>query len=67
MSFQVDEICWVILVEDGIACVYGLNKIQAGKMVEFASSVKWIALNLENGNVGIIVFGSDNATKERGC
>ncbi|XBI12968.1 hypothetical protein VPH35_139769 [Triticum aestivum] len=33
-------------------------------MVEFASSVKGIALNLENENVGIVVFGSDTAIKE---
>nr|GEU30343.1 hypothetical protein [Tanacetum cinerariifolium] len=33
-------------------------------MVEFSSGVKGIALNLENGNVGIVVFGSDTAIKE---
>ncbi|QHO49427.1 ATP synthase subunit alpha [Arachis hypogaea] len=33
-------------------------------MVEFASGVKGIALNLENENVGIVVFGSDTAIKE---
>ncbi|KAA0063172.1 ATP synthase subunit 1 [Cucumis melo var. makuwa] len=33
-------------------------------MVEFANSVKGIALNLENENVGIVVFGSDTAIKE---
>ncbi|KAH0745713.1 hypothetical protein KY285_007370 [Solanum tuberosum] len=51
-------------VGDGIARVYGLNEIQAGEMVEFASGVKRIALNLENENVGIVVFGSDTAIKE---
>ncbi|WMV54538.1 hypothetical protein MTR67_047923 [Solanum verrucosum] len=54
----------VVLVGDGIARIYGLNEIQAGEMVEFASSVKRIALNLENENVGIVVFGSDTAIKE---
>ncbi|KAH7848327.1 hypothetical protein Vadar_001342 [Vaccinium darrowii] len=34
-------------------------------MVEFANSVKEIALNLENENVGIVVFGSDTAIKRR--
>ncbi|KAJ0017081.1 hypothetical protein Pint_12198 [Pistacia integerrima] len=33
-------------------------------MVEFASGVKGIALNLENENVGIVIFGSDTAIKE---
>ncbi|KAI5641193.1 hypothetical protein M9H77_00313 [Catharanthus roseus] len=63
-NFQVDEIGGVVLVGDGIARVYGLNEIQAGEMVEFASGVKGIALNLENENVGIVVFGSDTAIKE---
>jgi F0F1-type ATP synthase alpha subunit len=43
----------VVSVGDGIARVYGLNEIQAGEMVEFASGVKGIALNLENEKVGI--------------
>ncbi|KAF7824738.1 ATP synthase subunit alpha, mitochondrial [Senna tora] len=54
----------VVSVGDGIARVYGLNEIQAGEMVEFASGVKGIAFNLENENVGIVVFGSDTAIKE---
>ncbi|KAG6467081.1 hypothetical protein ZIOFF_075131 [Zingiber officinale] len=61
---KVDEIGRVVSVGDGIARVYGLNEIQAGEMVEFASGVKGIALNLENENVGIVVFGSDTAIKE---
>ncbi|KAK3129872.1 hypothetical protein QOZ80_6BG0485920 [Eleusine coracana subsp. coracana] len=63
-NFQVDEIGRVVSVGDGIARVYGLNEIQAGEMVKFASGVKGIALNLENENVGIVVFGSDTAIKE---
>ncbi|KAF7067627.1 hypothetical protein CFC21_073490 [Triticum aestivum] len=63
-NFQVDEIGRVVSVGDGIARVYALNEIQAGEMVEFASGVKGIALNLENENVGIVVFGSDTAIKE---
>nr|YP_009675515.1 ATPase subunit 1 [Sophora flavescens]QDD68243.1 ATPase subunit 1 [Sophora flavescens] len=63
-NLKVDEIGRVVSVGDGIARVYGLNEIQAGEMVEFASGVKGIALNLENENVGIVVFGSDTAIKE---
>ncbi|KAK4372834.1 hypothetical protein RND71_008218 [Anisodus tanguticus] len=63
-NFQVDEIGRVVSVGDEIACVYGLNEIQAGEIVEFASGVKEIALNIENENVGIVVFGSDTAIKE---
>lgn len=63
-TLKVDQIGRVVSVGDGIARVYGLNQIQAGEMVEFASGVKGIALNPENENVGIVVFGSDTAIKE---
>ncbi|KAK1258624.1 hypothetical protein QJS04_geneDACA024308 [Acorus gramineus] len=63
-SFKVDEIGRVISVGDGIARVDGLNEIQAGEMVEFSNGVQGIALNLENENVGIVIFGSDTAIKE---
>ena len=63
-KLPVDEIGRVVSVGDGIARVYGLNKIQAGEMVEFSNGVKGMALNLENENVGIVIFGSDTAIKE---
>jgi hypothetical protein len=44
---ELSEIGRVVSVGDGIARVYGLNEIQAGEMVEFASGVKGIALNPE--------------------
>jgi hypothetical protein len=55
-DLKVDEIGRVVSVGDGIARVYGLNEIQAGEMVEFASGVKGIALNLENESVGIVLI-----------
>ena len=63
-DLNVDEIGRVLSVGDGIARVYGLNKIQSGEMVEFASGVKGMALNLENDNVGIVCFGSDTTINE---
>lgn len=63
-KLEVNEIGRVVSVGDGIARVYGLNKIQAGEMVEFANGVKGMALNLENENVGIVIFGSDTGIKE---
>jgi len=63
-KLNVDEIGRVLSVGDGIARVHGLNKIQAGEMVEFASGIKGMALNLENDNVGIVCFGSDVEIKE---
>ena len=54
----------MLSVGDGIARVYGLNKIQSGEMVEFASGVRGMALNLENDNVGVVCFGSDTTINE---
>ena len=63
-KLNIDEIGRVLSIGDGIARVYGLNKIQAGEMVEFESGVKGMALNLESDNVGVVVFGSDTAIQE---
>lgn len=63
-DLNIDEIGRVLSVGDGIARVYGLNKIQSGEMVEFASGVRGMALNLENDNVGVVCFGSDTTINE---
>jgi len=63
-DLNIDEIGRVLSVGDGIARVYGLNKIQSGEMVEFDSGIKGMALNLENDNVGIVCFGSDTNIRE---
>jgi F-type H+/Na+-transporting ATPase subunit alpha len=54
----------VLSVGDGIARVYGLDKVQAGEMVEFPGGIRGMALNLETDNVGIVIFGSDRDIKE---
>jgi len=54
----------VISIGDGIARVFGLTKVQAGEMVEFSSSIKGMALNLETDNVGIVVLGNDREIQE---
>ena len=61
---DVQEYGKVISIGDGIARVYGLNKVQAGEMVEFSSGVKGMALNLEADNVGIVVLGNDREIQE---
>ncbi|EME32326.1 F-type H+-transporting ATPase subunit alpha [Galdieria sulphuraria] len=61
---NVDEVGKVLAIGDGIARVYGLNNVRAGEMVEFASGVKGMALNLEADNVGIVVFGNDREIAE---
>lgn len=63
-ELNVDEKGRVLSIGDGIARVYGLNNIQAGEMVEFSSGIKGMALNLENDNVGVVIFGSDRVIKE---
>ena len=49
---------------DGIARVYGLNKVQAGEMVVFSSGLRGMALNLEDSNVGVVIFGDDRSILE---
>ena len=61
---EVAEVGQVLAIGDGIARVWGLDKVESGELVEFASGVKGMALNLESDNVGIVVFGSDRAIKE---
>jgi F-type H+-transporting ATPase subunit alpha len=61
---DVAEVGQVISVGDGIARVYGLDKVQAGEMVEFPGGIKGMALNLEADNVGVVIFGDDRTIKE---
>ena len=60
----VSEVGSVLSVGDGIARIHGLDKVQAGEMVEFANGIKGMALNLEADNVGVVIFGSDQEIKE---
>ena len=61
---EVSEIGKVLSVGDGIARVFGLDNVQAGEMVEFEDGSKGMALNLENDNVGVVIFGDDKNIKE---
>jgi F-type H+-transporting ATPase subunit alpha len=62
---DVSDVGSVLSVGDGIARVYGLDNVQAGEMVEFpAAGVKGMALNLERDNVGVVIFGQDQAIRE---
>ena len=61
---EISEVGTVLTVGDGIARVYGLNNVQAGEMVEFPGNIKGMALNLEDDNVGVVIFGSDKSIKE---
>ncbi|KMT22780.1 F0F1 ATP synthase subunit alpha [Clostridium cylindrosporum] len=54
----------VINIGDGIARVYGLEKCMAGELLEFPGEVFGMALNLEESNVGAVLFGSEKGIKE---
>jgi F-type H+-transporting ATPase subunit alpha len=58
------EVGTVLLVGDGIARVHGLDTVRAGELVEFSDGTTGMALNLEEDNVGIVIFGSDSGIKE---
>lgn len=57
-NVEVDNIGTVLQVGDGIARVYGLDKVMAGELVEFEEGTVGIALNLENDNVGVVLMGN---------
>ena len=61
---EVAEVGRVLSVGDGIARVYGLDEVQASEMVEFADGTRGMALNLENDNVGVVIFGDDRHIRE---
>ena len=61
---DVAEVGQVLSIGDGIARIYGLDKVQAGEMVEFPNGVRGMALNLESDNVGVVVFGEDSGIGE---
>jgi F-type H+-transporting ATPase subunit alpha len=61
---EVSEVGQVLSVGDGIARIYGLDNVQAGEMVEFPGGIRGMALNLENDNVGVVIFGNDRDIKE---
>ena len=61
---ELAEVGQVVSVTDGVAIVYGLENVQAGEMVEFASGIKGMALNLDEDSVGVVIFGEDRGVRE---
>ncbi len=58
------EVGTVIEVGDGIARIHGLGRVGYGELLEFASGVTGLALNLEEDSVGAAIMGSDTEIKE---
>lgn len=62
---DVYEVGTVLQAGDGIATLYGLSNVQAGELVTFPDSgVRGMVLNLEEDNVGVVIFGDVNAVSE---
>jgi F-type H+-transporting ATPase subunit alpha len=64
VAMTVDEVGTVIKVGDGIAEVYGLEKVMAGELLEFPHGVRGLALNLEEDKIGCVLFGDFQKIKE---
>jgi len=61
---ELSETGIVLSVGDGIARVYGLEKVMAMELVEFPGGILGLVLNLEEDNVGVAVMGEDFHIKE---
>src|SRR5215218_7718516 len=61
---DVAEVGTVVSVGDGIARVYGLDRVMAGELVQFPHDVVGLALNLEEDNVGCVLLGETQGVKE---
>ncbi|HMP88914.1 MAG TPA: F0F1 ATP synthase subunit alpha [Kiritimatiellia bacterium] len=64
LNEQTYEIGTVLSVGDGIARAHGLSNVMAGELVEFSSGIMGMALNLEEDNVGVAIFGEDTHIRE---
>ena len=63
-KIELTDTCSVLKVGDGIATVYGLEKVMSSELLEFPGQVYGMALNLEEGVVGAVIFGDDSNIKE---
>ncbi|GGE95135.1 F-type H+-transporting ATPase subunit alpha [Chishuiella changwenlii] len=63
-AVELAEVGTVLTVGDGIARVYGLDNAQYGELVEFSNGLEGMVQNLEEDNVGIVLFGPSKGIKE---
>jgi F-type H+-transporting ATPase subunit alpha len=63
-KIAVDEVGTIITLGDGIARVYGLDKVMAGELLSFPHGIAGIAMNLEEDQVGAVVLGDYTEIKE---
>ena len=63
-KITVDEVGTVISLGDGIARVYGLDKVMAGELLQFPHGVAGLAMNLEEDQVGVVLLGEYTEIRE---
>ena len=63
-NISLDEIGTVLQVGDGIARIYGLTRAEQGELVRFANGLEGMVQNLEEDNVGVMLFGKSSGIKE---
>ncbi|MFH0764320.1 MAG: F0F1 ATP synthase subunit alpha [Candidatus Omnitrophota bacterium] len=61
---RVESVGTVLQIGDGIALVYGLDDVMVGELVQFPNNITGIVFNLEEDNVGIVIFGDEKTIKE---
>ena len=64
VDIDVSEVGEVISVGDGVARISGLKNVMSSELVELPNDVYGMALNLEEDNVGIVLFGDTRLVKE---
>jgi F-type H+-transporting ATPase subunit alpha len=63
-KITVDEVGTVITLGDGIARVYGLDKVMAGELLQFPHEIAGLAMNLEEDQVGVVLLGDYTEIRE---
>ncbi|MFT7517929.1 MAG: F-type H+-transporting ATPase subunit alpha [Kiritimatiellia bacterium] len=61
---SVAETGTILSIGDGIARIYGLQNAKAGELLDFPGGVVGMVLNLEEDNVGAVLFGTDRGIRE---
>ncbi|PWJ44092.1 F0F1 ATP synthase subunit alpha [Sediminitomix flava] len=61
---ELEEVGTVLQVGDGVARIYGLTNAEAGELLEFESGLIGLVLNLEEDNVGAVLFGESSKVSE---
>ncbi len=63
-KMQFEEVGTVLTIGDGVARIYGLNKVQSNELIEFQNGAMGVVLNLEEDNVGAVLLGATDQIKE---